>query len=213
MSTWPLAEFAILVGPDGRMISCVDTTNVTCLFITLRLSPSPTMPPQVVSSSDSESDGGQLAPAPVPQKSRRQHDGLSGNQTLPTRTRTTATRKPSEKVSVTGEMDFHSPFSGLLPSHTDKENFAAAKARLEAQEKSLLRLRKKVATLAAPLTGIRLLLPYSMSVYNLDQNDAARGDDEYESEERDFDGLNLRFMSSVVRPPTRNSFIPDLCVD
>ncbi|KAJ7847692.1 hypothetical protein B0H13DRAFT_1907174 [Mycena leptocephala] len=125
------------------------------------------MAPQVVSSSDSESDSGQLAPAPVPQKSRRQHDDLSGNPTLPTRTRTTATRKPSEKVSM-----------------TDKENLAAAKARLEAQEKSLLKLRRKVATLAAPLT---------------DQNDAARGDDEYESEERDFDGLNLRFMSSV--PP------------
>ncbi|KAJ6540665.1 hypothetical protein B0H19DRAFT_1078065 [Mycena capillaripes] len=123
------------------------------------------MAPKVVASSESESDSSQTAPT-VPPKPRRQHDDLSGNQTFPTRTRTTASRKPSDKVST-----------------TDKENLATAKARLAAQEKALLKLKRKVANLAAPLT----------------ENNGS-GDDNYESEERDDDSPNPSFVSSVHLP-------------
>ncbi|KAJ7205622.1 hypothetical protein B0H12DRAFT_1243435 [Mycena haematopus] len=79
---------------------------------------------------------------------------------------------PSQKVAV-----------------TEKENLAAAKARLEAQEKAILKLRKKVNTLAAtaPLR---------------DNNHP--DDDGPESEEQDFDGPNnTAFMSSVINPLSR----------
>ncbi|KAJ7798116.1 hypothetical protein B0H14DRAFT_43470 [Mycena olivaceomarginata] len=123
--------------------------------------------PQVIVSSDSDSDDGHPSPtAPQKAKARRKHDEVPGNETPPPRT-----RKPSQKVAV-----------------MDKENLEVTKKRLEAQEKAVLKLRKKVNTMAA-------------AVPLQDNNDP--DDDGPESEERDFDGPNTAFMSSVITPLPR----------
>jgi hypothetical protein len=75
------------------------TNNVKQVCLSPHLSlPSPIMP-QVIVSSDSDSDDGHPSPtAPQKAKARRKHDEVPGNETPPPRT-----RKPSQKVAVMGE--------------------------------------------------------------------------------------------------------------
>ncbi|KAJ7216107.1 hypothetical protein B0H12DRAFT_1241919 [Mycena haematopus] len=126
------------------------------------------MSPQAIVSSESDSDDNRPnPPAPKAKSRRKQHDVSAANDTTPPRI-----RKPSQKVAV-----------------TEKENLAAAKARLEAQEKAILKLRKKVNTLAATAPP---------------RDNNHPDDDGPESEEQDFDGPNnTAFMSSVINPLSR----------
>ncbi|KAJ7192316.1 hypothetical protein GGX14DRAFT_578183 [Mycena pura] len=87
------------------------------------------MPPRQIVSDSDDDDAPAVQP---PKKSRVSRDDLSGNQTLDHRTRTAASRKPSEKQSA-----------------HEKENLEAQQKRLQAAEKELMKMRKKVAAMEA----------------------------------------------------------------
>ncbi|KAJ7652674.1 hypothetical protein DFH06DRAFT_1134131 [Mycena polygramma] len=80
------------------------------------------MPPPRVDDSDSDSG----SEHPPTKAARRSRDDVSGNETLPTRTRGQESRKPSEKVST-----------------QNKENLESLQERLRKSEKARLKLKKK----------------------------------------------------------------------
>ncbi|KAJ7318308.1 hypothetical protein DFH08DRAFT_971380 [Mycena albidolilacea] len=120
------------------------------------------MPPRRVDDSDSDSNDETPAAQP-PKKSRASRDDLSGNQTLDNRTRNAASRKPSEKQSA-----------------NEKENLESQQTqRLQAAEREVMKMRKKVAVMEA-------------------QAPSKDRDDEYESEDNGFDEPpNAAFVSSI----------------
>ncbi|KAJ7853961.1 hypothetical protein B0H14DRAFT_3449923 [Mycena olivaceomarginata] len=88
------------------------------------------MAPRTVVDSDASDSGEESTRQPIPQKKkpRASCDDVSGNQTMPTRTRVPSSRKPSEKQSAKGESD-------------------AAQKRIQDMEKEILKMRKKVGQL------------------------------------------------------------------
>ncbi|KAJ7898896.1 hypothetical protein B0H14DRAFT_3554329 [Mycena olivaceomarginata] len=108
------------------------------------------MPPRRVDDSDFDSNDEAPAARP-PKKSRASRDDLSGNQTLDNRTRNAASRKPSEKQSA-----------------NEKENLESQQKRLQAAEREVMKMRKKVAAMEV-------------------QAPSRDRDDEYESEDNGFD--------------------------
>ncbi|KAJ7300728.1 hypothetical protein DFH08DRAFT_828185 [Mycena albidolilacea] len=119
------------------------------------------MPPRRVNDSDSDSNDEAPAAQP-PKKSRASRDDLSGNQTLDNRTRNATSRKPSEKQNA-----------------NEKENLESQQKCLQAAEREVMKMRKKVAVMEA-------------------QAPSKDRDDEYESEDNGFDEPpNAAFVSSI----------------
>ncbi|KAF7328217.1 hypothetical protein MVEN_02561500 [Mycena venus] len=123
--------FEILSGPTAAAIPCKKRDDGAGLFTDSSLSPTITMGRHTVIDSDASASGEESARQPTPQKKpRASRDDVSGNPTMPTRTRVPSSRKPSEKQSA-----------------KEKENLDAAHKRIQDMEKEILRMRKKVGHL------------------------------------------------------------------
>ncbi|KAJ7880814.1 hypothetical protein B0H14DRAFT_2566200 [Mycena olivaceomarginata] len=137
------------------------------------------MPPRRINDSDSDSNNEAPAAQP-PKKSRASRDDLSGNQTLDNRTRNAASRKPLEKQSASGAfLFFVLQFVVFYFVATEKENLESQQKHLQAAEREVMKMRKKVAVM-------------EVQVPSKDR------DDEYKSEDNDFDEPpNAAFVSSI----------------
>ncbi|KAJ7748248.1 hypothetical protein B0H14DRAFT_3513836 [Mycena olivaceomarginata] len=129
------------------------------------------MPPHHIN--DSNSDSNDEAPAAQPpKKSRASRDDLSGNQTLDNCICNATSRKPSEKQSA-----------------NEKENPESQQKRLQAVEREVMKMRKKVAVMEA-------------------QTPSKERDNEYESEDNGFDEVPNATFDSLINPLGRLPVAP-----